>query len=80
MLLQNAMDDTVNIRIGAENELEEMNDCSILTATYRLNGNPIGTIGILGPTRMNYDYCVSALNALAKELTNHISSSIGGHE
>ncbi len=80
LLLQNALDDTVNIRIGAENEMEEMNDCSILTATYRLNGNPIGTIGILGPTRMNYDYCVSALNALAKELTNHISSSIGGHE
>lgn len=78
VLLHSVLSENYSVKIGTENEREELNDCSILTATYRLNGNPIGTIGILGPTRMNYDYCVSALNSMAKELTNHISSSLGG--
>ncbi len=79
-LLQNAMTDSFNIKIGTENEIEELCDCSILTATYKLNGRPVGTIGIVGPTRMDYDYCVSAMNALTKELTNHLSNAMGGKD
>ena len=73
-LLQSAMDDNFNIKIGNENDLDELSECSILTATYKLNGHSIGTIGIVGPTRMNYDHCVSALNILSQELTKHISN------
>lgn len=79
-LLQNAMSESLNIKIGSENEIEELCDCSILTATYKLNGRPVGTIGIVGPTRMDYDYCVSAMNALTKELTDHISNALGGKD
>jgi heat-inducible transcriptional repressor len=79
-LLQLAMDDNYGIKIGNENEEEELNECSVLTATYKLNGQSIGTIGIVGPTRMNYDYCVSALNALSKELSAYISNTIGGED
>ena len=74
-LLQSAMDNNFNIKIGNENDLDELSECSILTATYKLNGHSIGTIGIVGPTRMNYDHCVSALNILSQELTNHISNT-----
>lgn len=70
--------DGVRIRIGEENELDELSDCSIISATYRLNGKPIGSIGIVGPTRIDYDYCVSVVNALTEELSNHLSESIGG--
>ncbi len=79
-LLQNAMSDGVNIKIGAENDIDELNECSFLTATYKLNGRPVGTIGIVGPTRMNYDYCVSAMMAMRKELTDHISNAMGGKD
>lgn len=66
------------VKIGSENELEELADCSILTATYKLNGRPFGTVGLVGPTRMDYDKCISILNALTNELSKHIDISIGG--
>ena len=77
-LIDEMATDGVRIRIGEENELDELSDCSIISATYRLNGKPIGSIGIVGPTRIDYDYCVSVINALTEELTNHLNESIGG--
>ncbi len=70
--------DGLSIKIGSENSLEELSECSVISATYRLNGKPIGSIGIVGPTRLNYDYCVSVINALTKELTDHLNESLGG--
>lgn len=78
-LLNMSLSDPFNVKIGTENEIDELSDCSILTATYKLNGQPIGTIGLIGPTRMDYDKCVSALGALTKELTSHIKQSLGGY-
>lgn len=75
-----AENDSVNIRIGNENGCDELADCSVVSATYKLNGRPIGTVGIVGPTRIDYDYCVSVLNAMTKELTNHLNESIGGKD
>jgi len=63
----------IHIVIGSENKVEDFNDCSIITANYKLNGKPIGTIGVIGPTRMNYDYAVSTLDFLSDELTKHIT-------
>lgn len=72
-VLSNDTGEDINIKIGNENEIELFNDCSIITANYKLNGKPIGTIGLIGPTRMNYDYAVSALDFLSGELTRHIT-------
>ncbi|MCW3489317.1 heat-inducible transcriptional repressor HrcA [Dethiobacter alkaliphilus] len=44
----------VSIRIGTENAITEISDCSLVTATYHLHERPVGTIGVLGPTRMEY--------------------------
>ncbi|WP_290771187.1 heat-inducible transcriptional repressor HrcA [Anaerofustis sp.] len=63
----------IHIVIGSENKVEDFSDCSIITANYKLNGKTIGTIGVIGPTRMNYDYAVSTLDVLSDELTKHIS-------
>ena len=79
-LLNEAMETPFDIKIGNENAIEELNECSIMTATYKLNGKPIGSIGLVGPTRMDYDRCVSALNALTKEFTDYINKSMGGEE
>ena len=68
------------IKIGRETGLEELDDCSVLTATYKLNGRPIGTVGVVGPTRIDYDYCVSTINILRRELTKHLEDTMGGND
>ncbi len=56
------------VRIGSENELDEINECSVVTATYSVNGVNLGTIGVLGPTRMNYAKVISALEYIRRKL------------
>ncbi len=61
------------VRIGEENPLEEVQDCSIITASYELYGKPLGTIGVLGPTRMDYSRVIAIVAQIAKELTVALS-------
>lgn len=49
------------VTIGQENEAEGLKDCSIVTASYRINEEPFGTFGIIGPTRMDYNHVVSVM-------------------
>ncbi len=60
--------DSVIIRIGRENILEEVQECSLVMTTYRLGNDIIGTIGLLGPTRMNYSKAVSVVRQVARRL------------
>ncbi|MBE6037829.1 MAG: heat-inducible transcription repressor HrcA [Anaerofustis stercorihominis] len=72
--------ESLDIKIGSETEVNELEDCSLITATYKYNGVPIGTIGLIGPTRMDYDKCVSALNVMTNQLSKYINDSIGGND
>lgn len=58
----------VNISIGDENNIEELKDCSIITTSYKIGGETVGSIGIIGPTRMDYSKVVSTLECLIKEV------------
>lgn len=78
-LINEMSDDGLSIKIGEETKIDELSDCSVISATYKLNGKPIGSIGLIGPTRIDYDYCVSVINTLTEELTNHLNESIGGN-
>lgn len=49
----------ISIKIGKENDYEEMENCSLITATYTVDTKQIGSIAIIGPTRMNYSRVVS---------------------
>ncbi|AMA72327.1 MULTISPECIES: heat-inducible transcriptional repressor HrcA [Aneurinibacillus] len=60
----------LQVRIGSENKEQAVSGCSIITATYHLDGQPVGTVGILGPTRMEYGRVMAILNELADNLTN----------
>lgn len=73
-LLINSKDD-VDIIIGKENRHEEMKDCSLITATYRVNGMIVGKIGVIGPTRMDYDGIVSVMDFMRKNLTEVFDES-----
>ena len=57
------------VRIGPETGVPEMSDCSIVTATYSTSTGQQGTIGIIGPTRMQYSRVLSILNSMGHQLT-----------
>ncbi len=58
----------IQVYIGEEAPVSNMKDCSIVTATYELDGGGKGTIGIIGPKRMDYKKVVSTLKNLTDEL------------
>ncbi len=58
----------IQVYIGEENTVSNMEDCSIVTATYKMPEGATGTIGILGPKRMDYKKVVSTLKNLTIEL------------
>lgn len=54
----------IKITIGAENKFTGIQDCSMVQATYRLNGRVVGTMAVLGPTRMEYGKVISVMDYL----------------
>ena len=58
----------IQVYIGEESPLQNMRDCSVVTATYELEEGMKGTIGIIGPKRMDYDKVVGTLKTLMHQL------------
>lgn len=58
----------IQVYIGDETQVESMKDCSMVTATYRIQEGVYGKIGIVGPKRMNYDKVVGTLQSLMAQL------------
>ena len=58
----------ITVRIGPETGIEELRDCSVVTASYRLMDGRVNTIGLIGPTRMQYGRAVSVLEEVGKAL------------
>ena len=71
-LLHAHMGDGLAVSIGRENADSHFKDSSIITATYHLNGELLGTIAVLGPTRMEYAKAMSLLEYMNANLTNII--------
>ena len=65
---ENAGAKGIVVKIGTENELSEVSNCSVITATYSFNGINLGTIGVIGPTRMDYNKVISALEYIRKKM------------
>ncbi|HHW48158.1 MAG TPA: heat-inducible transcription repressor HrcA [Clostridiaceae bacterium] len=64
---------SVSVRIGTENILDEIKECSLLTATYSLGNVVIGSLGVIGPTRMEYPRVISSINYIRKKINEEIS-------
>ena len=58
----------IQVYIGNENQIQSMQDCSVVTATYELGEGMRGTIGIIGPKRMDYDKVVGTLKTITHQL------------
>ena len=61
-VMSNAADLEFSVRIGRENPYDDFKDMSIVTATYKIGGEKIGSFGVIGPTRMDYARVLSVLN------------------
>ncbi len=59
----------IEITIGDENSYDELKDCSLITATYKFDGNTVGKIGVIGPTRMDYINAINAVNLLSLNIS-----------
>ena len=66
--LENSESKGIQVYIGQETPIQAMKDCSVVTATYELGGGLQGTIGIIGPKRMDYEKVVSTLRSLLTQL------------
>lgn len=65
----------VNVRIGSENPLEPIRGCTLISATYRRGQIPVGSVGVLGPTRMVYENAIAVVEAAS----DYLSEVLGGN-
>jgi transcriptional regulator of heat shock response len=65
---ESAKDEDVTIRIGSEIKHKKIKDCSIVVSRYDLFGESLGTISIIGPTRMTYDKVTAVVDVVSKTL------------
>ena len=73
-LLQDVLDRGLSVAIGTEHGILPLANCSVVVAPYEVEGEPAGTVGVLGPTRMHYDQAMVAVavvsNLLGKALSD----------
>ena len=67
-MLQTGIAKDINVYIGEENENEELKDFSVVTFKHSIGNKDLGTIGIIGPTRMNYSKVISVMKYISKKL------------
>jgi heat-inducible transcriptional repressor len=67
----------VTVRIGAENPLEPIRSCTLVSATYQRGSVPVGSVGMLGPTRMVYENAIAIVDAAATYLSEALSHEKG---
>lgn len=75
----NDINGNITIKIGGENFVECARECSIITAVYSASGIPLGSIGVIGPTRIPYGKVISVLTEIVKELNDNIAQIYDEH-
>lgn len=73
-LLRDVLDRGMTVAIGTETGIEPLADCSVVVAPYVVNGEPAGTIGVLGPTRMNYPQAIATVAVVSRRLGQTLTS------
>ena len=69
-MLNSGFAEDINVYIGEENQKEELKDFSIVTFKHKVNGKDLGTIGIIGPKRMDYSKVISVMKYINQKLNN----------
>jgi heat-inducible transcriptional repressor len=74
-LLRDVLDRGLSVAIGSETGMAPLADCSLVVAPYEVDGEPAGSIGVLGPTRMNYPQALAAVALVSRRLSHRLSES-----
>lgn len=78
LMVDDEQKDSVTVRIGGEIKNKDIKECSMVTAAYSLGGQKIGTIGVLGPTRMEYAKVISVVDFMTKNLSHTLERMLKG--
>ena len=70
-ILDAGLANDINVYIGNETEHSELKDFSIVTFKHRIANKDLGTIGIIGPTRMDYSKVISVMKYISKKLNGY---------
>jgi len=66
----------VHLFIGGESGLAPLDECSVITAAYEVEGQVVGTLGVIGPTRMAYERVIPIVDVTAKLLSNALTQQL----
>ncbi len=72
-LLRSLVDRGLSVAIGSETGMKPLADCSVVVAPYEVDGEMVGSVGLLGPTRMDYSKALAAVHTVSRRL----SASLG---
>lgn len=73
-LLRDLIDRGLSVAIGTEHGVQPLAECSVVVAPYDVEGERLGTIGVLGPTRMHYPEALSAVAVVSRRLGERLSA------
>ena len=74
-LVRDILDRGLTVAIGSETGVAPLAECSLIVASYEVAGRPVGSIGVLGPTRMNYPQALAAVAVVSQNLGDRLSST-----
>ncbi|MGQ0433635.1 MAG: heat-inducible transcriptional repressor HrcA [Microthrixaceae bacterium] len=72
-LLRDVMDRGLQVAIGTETGMAPLADCALIVSPYQIEGEPVGTIGVLGPARMDYPQALAAVAVVSHRLSQRLS-------
>jgi len=62
----------LKVYIGSENNCDMLSGCSIVTCGYAMRGRTVGRIGVIGPTRMDYDHALGTISYVSGLVSNKL--------
>ncbi len=72
-VMSDVLDRGLRVAIGTETGIDRMEECSVVVAPFQIDGEPAGSIGVLGPTRMNYPQAIAAVAVVSRQLGHRLS-------
>ena len=72
-LLKDVVDRGLQVAIGTETGMDPLADAALVVAPYTIEGQRVGSIGVLGPARMNYPEAMAAVTAVSRRLGTHLT-------
>jgi heat-inducible transcriptional repressor len=72
-VLRDVLDRGLHVAIGSETGVAPLSECAVVVAPYEVDGERLGTIGVLGPTRMNYPQALAAVAVVSDRLSDRLA-------